>query len=238
MDFTAASADEGFRFTVTAEGQWRSRGRRLHHAPEAIAVTHVIDEFSTMAAACPIVTATALQHRANARLGRRVDLPGERVRVNWASVQVHVSPEDLHTAQERVRLRARAQADQEIRQLRVDQALVYRDQLREDPTLILAQLLVESPAAVTEQTLTLIPQIAARVSAYAPGAAWVQTAHLLDEWYGGLAQDAQQFIIDRLCTVAREFDGEHVAQRLKEAHRGTADPALPVEEPPHDEPTA
>ncbi|MCZ0975592.1 hypothetical protein O1L55_38885 [Streptomyces albulus] len=193
----------------------------------------MVDEFSEMAAVCPIVTATELQHRANARFGRRVDLQSDRVRVNWATVQVHVSSEDLHMAQDRARLRARARTDSEIRQLRVDQALAYRDQLREDPTLILAQLLVDSPALVTDQTLTLIPEVAARVGAYAPGAAWVQTAQLLNEWYGGLAPDAKQFVIDRLYTVAREFGGERVAQRLKDAHRVAAAPGS-VEEPVHD----
>ncbi|GAB3113362.1 hypothetical protein GCM10027160_17130 [Streptomyces calidiresistens] len=150
--------------------------------------------------------------------------------VDWAVVQVYVSPEDLHAAQSRIQLRARARADWELKQLRVVQAVAYRDQLREDPTLILAQLLLESPATFSDQTLAMIPKVAARVSAYAPGAEWVQTAHLLNEWYGGLAPDAKQFVIDRLCTVAREFGGEGVAQRLKEAHSPVADPPPPVGE--------
>ncbi|MGQ4713576.1 hypothetical protein ACUN22_07820 [Streptomyces anulatus] len=237
MDFTAASADEGFRFTVQAEGQWRRIGRQLHHAPEAVAAAHVVDAFSEMAAACPIVTAKELQYRANARFGRRVDLPGDRLRINWATAQVYASPEDLHLAQDRIRLRARAQMDRELRQLQVVQALAYRDQLREDPTLILAQLLLDSPAAVTDQTIAMIPKIAARVGAYAPGAAWVQTAHLLDEWYGGLAPDAKQFVVDRLCTVAREFGGEKVAQRLKDAHRVGAHSSGPVEGTIHESST-
>ncbi|OKI98964.1 hypothetical protein AMK18_23810 [Streptomyces sp. CB01249] len=187
----------------------------------------MVDAFSEMAATYPIVTAEGLQYRANARFGRHTDLPDDRVRVNWATVQVYVSPEDLHLAQDRIRLRARAQTDRELRQLQVVQALAYRDQLREDPTLILAQLLLDSPAAVTDQTLTMIPKIAAHVGTYAPGAAWVQTAHLLDEWYGGLASDAKQFVVDRLCTVAREFGGEEVSQRLKDAHRVAADSSGP-----------
>ncbi|WP_406382090.1 hypothetical protein [Streptomyces sp. NBC_01618] len=237
MDFTAASADEVFRFAVQVEGQWRRRGRRFHHAPEAVAAAHVIDEFTKMAAACSIVTAVELQHRANVRFGRRVDLPGDRVRVDWATAQVYVSPEDLHVAQSRIRLRARARTDWELKQLRVVQTVAYRDQLREDPTLILAQLLLDSPAAVSDQTLAMIPKIAAHVGAHAPGAAWVQTAHLLNEWYGGLAPDAKQFIIDRLCTVAREFGGERVAQRLKDAHRIAADSPAPAGEPAHESST-
>ncbi len=233
VDFTAASADEGFRFIVQAEGRWRGRGRRLHHAPEAVAVAHVVDKFSEMAAACPIVAARELQLRANARLSRRADIPADRVRVDWAAVQVYVSPEDLHMAQDRVRLRARARTDSELRQLRFVQTLAYRDQLREDPTLVLAQLLLDSPAAVTDQTLSMLPKIATCVASYAPGAAWVQTAHLLDQWYGGLAPDAKQFVIDRLCTVAREFGGERIAQRLQDAHRGADSPA-PAEKSVHE----
>ncbi|WP_131589640.1 hypothetical protein [Streptomyces seoulensis] len=214
MDFTAASADEGFRFAVHVQGQWRRRGRR-HYAPAAAAASHVIDDITKLAAGFSILSPTALQERANARLGRPARLPSEGVSVTWALVQIHVTPEDLEAAQSRIRVRAQARADAELKQLRITQAAAYRDQLREDPTLALAQLLLESPEAVTEQTVTIIPKIAEQVAAYAPGAAWVQTAHLLAEWYGTMPPDAKQFVIDRLCTVASEFAGEEVAQRLK-----------------------
>lgn len=236
VEFTAASADEGFRFSAQVEGQWRRRGRR-HHAPAAVVASHVIDEFGKLAAGCPIVAPTELQHRANALFGRSVNVPGEGVRMNWATVRVHVSPEDLHLAQSRVRLRARARADWELKQLRVVQAAAYRDQLREDPTLVLAQLLLESPEAVSNETLTMIPVIAERVAAYAPGAEWVQTARLLNEWYGGLAPDAKQFVVDRLCTVATEFGGARIAQRMQDAHGAAAAPPSPAEEPAHESST-
>lgn len=134
-----------------------------------------------------------------------------------------------------MRLRARARADWELKQLRVPQAAAYHDQLREDPTLVLAQLLLESPEAVTEQIVTIIPKVAEQVAAYAPGVAWVQIAYLLGERYGKLAPDAKQFVIDRLCTVATEFGGERIAQRLKDA-RGVVTPATPspAAEPVHD----
>ncbi|GGX48858.1 hypothetical protein GCM10010353_73180 [Streptomyces chryseus] len=179
----------------------------------------MIDEVTRLAATCPILAPTELEHRANAYLGQTADLPDTRVRVNWAAVHVHVAPEDLHAAQARMRLRARARADWEINQLRVAQLVAYRDQLREDPTLVLAQLLLESPEAVSEQTVDIIPLVAEKVAAFAPGAAWVKTAHLLDESFGKLAPDAKQFVIDRLCTALTEFGGEVAAQRLKEAHR-------------------
>ncbi|WP_148666212.1 hypothetical protein [Streptomyces malaysiensis] len=183
----------------------------------------MIDEVTKLAAACPVLSPMDLQHRANARLGRSLHVPEGGIRVHWATVHVHVPPEDLHAAQNHMRLRARARADWELKQLRVTQAAAYRDQLREDPTLALAQMLLESPEALTtEQVVTIIPKVAEQVSAYAPGAAWVQTAHLLGEWYGGLASDAKQFVIDRLCTVATEFGGERIAQRLKDAHGVTA----------------
>ncbi|MEU5038706.1 hypothetical protein [Streptomyces rubiginosohelvolus] len=203
-----------------------------------VAAAHVADVFAKMAATCPIVTAKDLQLRANARLGRRMDLPGDRVRVNWATVHVSASPEDVHMAQDRVRLRAQARADRDLRQLRFVQTLAFRDQLREDPTLILAQLLLDSPTAVTQQTLEMIPKIAAHVSSYAPGAAWVQTAHLLNEWYGGLAPDAKQFVVDRLCTVAGEFGGERIAQQLRDAHQGATDSFVPSEGPDHETATS
>ncbi|MET9834785.1 hypothetical protein ABZ078_37150 [Streptomyces sp. NPDC006385] len=98
------------------------------------------------------------------------------------------------------------------------QAETYRDQLREDPNLLLAQLLLHSPQAVTQQTLAIIPEIAKSIAAYAPGAAWMQTALLLDKWFADLPADAKTFIIDRLCTTVTEFGGETVAQRLRDAH--------------------
>ncbi|MFE4589002.1 hypothetical protein [Streptomyces laurentii] len=138
--------------------------------------------------------------------------------MRWATVRVHVAPEELYAAHAQMRLRARARADSEIKQLRVAQAVAYRDQLRTDPTLLLAQLLLESPGAVNEETIGIVPIVAAQVAKFAPGAAWVQTAHLLEEWYRKLKPDAKQFVIERLCSALTEFEGEAAAQRLKEIH--------------------
>ncbi|MHC5263253.1 hypothetical protein ACYSUO_35685 [Streptomyces sp. UC4497] len=98
---------------------------------------------------------------------------------------------------------------------------MYHDQLRKDPTLVLAQLLLDSPNTLTEQLDAIVPKVAEQVAAYAPGAEWVQTTHLLREWFGPLAPDAKQFVVDRFCTVATEFGGDRVAQRLREAHQGS-----------------
>ncbi|MER6389744.1 hypothetical protein ABT236_14850 [Streptomyces sp. NPDC001523] len=178
----------------------------------------MIGEFTRLAADCPILDYAELQHRANARFGREAVLPDEGVRLRWATVRVHVGPEDLHAAHAQMRLRARARTDSEIKQLRVAQAVAYRDQLRTDPTLLLAQLLLESPETVNAETIKIVPIVAGQVASFAPGATWVQTAHLLEEWYGKLKPDAKQFVIGRLCTALTEFEGEAAAQRLREIH--------------------
>ncbi|MEV0873609.1 MULTISPECIES: hypothetical protein [Streptomyces] len=215
--FTVSSADDGFRFDVRVEGRWQ-RSRSRHHNPEAVASSYVIGEFTRLAADCRILDYAELQHRANARLGREAVLADEGVRVRWATVRVHVTAEDLNSAHAQMRLRARARADSEIKQLRVAQAVAYRDQLRTDPTLVLAQLLLESPETVNADTVKIVPIVAEQVAMFAPGAAWVQTAHLLEEWYGKLKPDAKQFVIGRLCTALTEFEGEAAAERLKEIH--------------------
>ncbi|WP_328327585.1 hypothetical protein OG372_14285 [Streptomyces sp. NBC_01020] len=220
MDFTAASSDEDFRFEIHADGEWRRR-RRHHHDPAAVASCHVIDEVTRIAATCTILAPAELEHRTNTLLGQAADLLDAGVRVTWATAHIHVGPEDLHTAQTRMRLLARARTEWEINQLRLSQAVTYRNQLREDPTLVLAQLLLESPEAITQETVNIIPSVAEKVAAYAPGAAWVETAHLLEESFGKLAPDAKQFVIDRLCTALTEFGAEAATRRLKEAHGGT-----------------
>lgn len=216
-DFTAASTDEDFRFDVHAEGQWRAP-RRGHHNPAAVAASHVIEETKRLAAECSILAAPELQHRVNARLGQPRPLYGTTVRLDGARVHVHVTPETQHAAHARLRLRARAQTQWELRQMAMTQAETCRDQLREDPSLLLAQMLLHSPQLITQQTLDIIPQVARSVAAYAPGATWVQTALLLDQWFGNLPADAKRFIIDRLCTTITEFGGEAVAQQLRIAH--------------------
>ncbi|MEU3620408.1 hypothetical protein ABZ725_50335 [Streptomyces sp. NPDC006872] len=217
MDFTAPSADQGLCFAISAQGQWRDAGR--HHDPGAVAALHIIDEVTPLAAASPLLAPVILQHRVNALLGHPRRLAGTGIRLNWTTVHVHVDPEDTRTAHTRTRLEARRRAEWEAKQLRMAQAVAYRDQLREDPTLVLAQMLLDAPQTVTDQTISLIPRIAEQVAAHAPGATWVQTARLLDAWFRDMAPDAKRFIIDRLCTVAAEFGGEYLAEQVEKAHR-------------------
>ncbi|MEU8975629.1 hypothetical protein AB0D11_41615 [Streptomyces monashensis] len=235
LDFTADSTDQGFRFNVSAEGQWRNTSR--HHNPAAAASCHVIDEVAQLAATCSILAPAELQNRANARLGQSVPLTERGIRLNWAIVHVHVTAEDMDTARNQTRLRARIRMERELEQLQMTQALVYRDHLREDPTLVLAQMLLTSPETVSDQTIDIIPKLAEQVAAHAPGAAWVQTARLLDKWFGGMAPDAKRFIIDRMCTVAAEFGGERIAQQLQDVHQATS-PDTPQHQPNGDPLTA
>lgn len=217
MDFTAPSADQGLYFHISAQGHWCAK--KGHHDPGAAAAVHIIDEVTRLAAACPVLVPAALQYRANAQLGHPTHLADCQVRLDWATIQVHVDPDDACTAHQRARLAARQQAEWETRQLRMSQALTYRDHLRQDPTLVLAQLLLDAPQTITEQTIALIPKIAEQVAAHAPGATWVHTARLLDTWFRGLAPDAKEFIIARLCTVATQFGYEDLAEQVKSAHQ-------------------
>ena len=219
LAFTAASAEGGYRFNVHATGQWRMTNALFHQNPAAAAACHVIERVTELAAVCSILSLAELEYRANALLGQPADLVDVGVRVQWATVHVHARPEDLLDAQRRERLRAKARADQEEQQLRIAQYANFRDLLREDPTIALAQLLLENPAAFTPQTVDTIGEIARQVASHAPGAAWVETARLLEKSFGRLPADAQQFIVDRLCTVLMEFGANDPAERLRTVHR-------------------
>lgn len=216
--FQAASAD-GFSFDITAHGRWRRTALRQHN-PQSATASYVIDEVSRLAVTCSVLAAPALTHKANAHLGQAVRIPGLGVRMQWASVHIEVDPEIERQAKTRMRLRARAKEDLEDRQLRIAQAVILRDLLREDPTLALAHLLLESPGTVTGQAaVSTIKEIGEQVAAYAPGAAWVKTAQLLEKSFGELPPDAKQFIIDRICSGLAEFRGaEEAAHRIMQAH--------------------
>lgn len=222
--FTAASADGGYRFDVRAHGQWEADDSR-HHDPAAAAACHVIDEVVLLSADCPILAHAELEYRANARLGQPANLAGTGVLVQWATVHVHARPEDLQDARDHERIRAAARAAREEQQLRVAQYVRFRDLLREDPTIALAQLLLETPAAVSAETVTAMDEIAKQVAAKAPGAAWVETARLLEKSFGALPTDAKQFIVDRLCRALMEFGATEPAERLRTVHGDSQAPA-------------
>jgi hypothetical protein len=218
VKFPAASAD-GFSFDVSAHGRWW-RTALWQRNPEAAAASYVIDEVSRLAVTCSVLAPPALTHKANAHLGRAARRPNFGVRVQWASVHIEIDPEVQRQANTRLHLRARAKSDCEDRQLRIAQAVTFRDLLREDPTLALAHLLLESPGTVTSQAaLSTIKEIGEQVAAYAPGAAWVKTAQLLEKSFGELPPDAKQFIIDRICKGLMEFRGtEEAAHSIMQVH--------------------
>jgi hypothetical protein len=216
--FPAASAD-GFSFDIAAHGRWRRTALRQHD-PQSVAASYVIDEVRRLAVTCSVLAAPALMHKANAHLGRAVRIPGLGVRMQWASVHIEVDPEIRRQAETRLRLRARAKSEWEDRQLRIAQAVTFRDLLREDPTLALAHLLLESPGTVTGQAaISIIKEIGEQVAAYAPGAAWVKTAQLLEKSFAELPTDAKQAVLDRICRSLMEFRGaEEAADRIVQVH--------------------
>ncbi|UNO42982.1 hypothetical protein [Streptomyces sp. MST-110588] len=221
LAFTVASAEGGYRFDVRTEGLWmRARGIH-HHDPAAVAACYVINQVSRLAAACSILDHVELEHHANAQMGMPAELTDAGIRVQWASVHLHVRPEDLLDAQARAHRISGARAAHEQQQLRITQYTDFRDLLRDDPTIALAQLLLENPAAVTKETQNVISEIASQVATFAPGAEWVQTSRLLESFFEGLASDAKQFVIDRLCTVLMEFGAKESAERLQSVHQVT-----------------
>ncbi len=107
----------------------------------------------------------------------------------------------------------------EDKQLRIAQAVTLRDLLREDPTLALAQLLLESPEVINNQTTReTIKTISEQVATYAPGAAWVVTARLLENSFSQLPPDAKAAIVDRMYRVFMEFGEKEAAERIVRAH--------------------
>jgi hypothetical protein len=216
--FPAASAD-GFNFDVRAYGRWRRTALRQHD-PGSAATSYVIDEVNRLALTCSVLAASALTYKANAHLGRAAKIPELGVRMQWAHVHIEVDPEVQRQADTRLALRAHAKSDWEDRQLRIEQAVTFRDLLREDPTLALAHVLLESPGTTTAQAaISAIKEVGEQVAAYAPGAAWVKTAQLLEKSFGDLPPDAKRFIIDRICTGLMEFKGaEEAAHHIKQVH--------------------
>ncbi|CAM3748583.1 hypothetical protein [Nocardiopsis rhodophaea] len=183
----------------------------------------MIEEVTRLAADFSILAGEALKHRANAHLGQAVELPVFGVRVDWASIQVDVAPEDVHEAEARMRLSARAKAELEDRKLRIAQAVTFRDLLRDDPSLALGHLLLYAPDKFPDQAGALVDVIAERVAAHAPGAAWVKTAQLLEEFFGKLPSDEKKFIIDRICRTLTGFGAKDAARQISQAHQPTTD---------------
>lgn len=217
VEFPAVSAD-GFTFNVRADGRWRWRGLRQHNH-ESAAASHVMDKVSRMAATYSVLAAATLERKANAHLGRAANVNGLRVRVQWARVHIDVEPQVRREAQTHMRLLVRAKADREDREVRIAQAVALRDLLREDPTLALAHLLLESPRKIDNHAISeTVKAIGEQVAAYAPGAAWVKTAQMLEKSFGELAPDAKQAIINRICRTLTEFGQKEAAQRIGQVH--------------------
>jgi hypothetical protein len=215
--FRAASAD-GYPFNVRADGQWRRRSLRQHD-PRSAAADYVTGEVTRLAATCPILATTSLEYRANAHLGRAVSARGMGVRVRRVRVHVDADPDAQDAALARMRLRVRVKNDREDRQQRIAQATEMRDLLREDPTLAIAHLLLESPAAVTDQAaVNAINALGDLVASHSPGAAWVTTARLLENFLGNLQPDAKKLIVERFCGTLREFGAREEARLVMRAH--------------------
>ncbi|MFC5147133.1 hypothetical protein [Streptomyces aureoversilis] len=174
----------------------------------------MIEQVEALARPLSVLEHHRLQHQANAVLGQAVSL-AHGFWVRWASVYVHVLPQDLGALLDAQRRQLAAKLADETERLRIERIISFRNSLREDPTLALAQMLLESPAAVTPSTFDTMESIASRVAAYAPGAKAVAVAQLLRDFTAELKPDAKQFIADRLCTVLVEFGGTAEAEELR-----------------------
>lgn len=214
-NFTAVSAD-GFGFRISAEGRWRRTMKRQHN-PASAASDHIIGEVKQLARTFSITADKALESKANARLGCPAKLHDNGVRVLWARIYVNAEEEDQYQAKILIRAHARAESDRDEQRVRIAQAVALRDLLREDPTLALAYLLLESPARAAEFGDT-IAKISEQIAANAPGAAWVKTARLLEEFFQGQPPDAKQFMIERVCLVLIEFGEKRAARQIMIAH--------------------
>jgi len=224
-EFTVASADAGYRFHVQAHGKWRRIGG--HQAPADAAACHLVDLVAPLAAACPILAPTELEHRVNRSLGRPAADDGSGVRLLWVTVHVHVDPQDLHDATVALRDRAAARGRLREQRLRLEQAVAVRDLLREDPTLAAAMMLAESPAYVGEHTVALVQQLAELVAAYSPGSTWVATARLLEAAFGALPAEARTYAVDSMCTALAEFSATiEAGAELRRAHGSASAPEV------------
>jgi hypothetical protein len=217
--FRVESSDDGFYFKVSAGGTWLRRSFRLRN-PESIAVTRVINDITGLCRKHSILAVAALEHKLNAHMSRAMRAPG--LKIQRAQVNLHVESEDQFEVKSRIRLRARAKIDHEIKQLEIAELLSFRDMLREDPTIAYAQLLLKSPEKILDDSVTKkIKEIGEQIATYAPGAAWVRTAQLLDNSFGQLPIDAKKTIIERVCDVLMEFGMEIEARNIMQVH-GTA----------------
>jgi hypothetical protein len=216
-EFESTSVD-GFTMVVRVDGRWRRRSL-WQHDPESAAASYVIDEISHLTVSRSVLAASALERMANARLGRPANVRSLGIRVRWAHVHIDVDPEVQSEAQNRMRLLARAKADREDKQLRMAQAVALRDLLRKDPTLALAYLLLESPEKIDSHAISrTIKTVGEQIAAYAPGAAWIKTAQLLEKSFGELAPDAKQAIINRICRTLTEFGEKEAARHIEQTH--------------------
>lgn len=81
-------------------------------------------------------------------------------------------------------------------------------------------MLLEAPGQLDDKTVQLVQTLSDKVAAYAPGAAWVRTATLLEKTFGSLAPDAKSYVVDRLCTTLTEFGFKNEASQLHDSHGG------------------
>jgi hypothetical protein len=222
VKFPAESAD-GYLFDVRADGLWRRRSLK-QHAPEEAAASYVIEKLYPLAKNYSVLAATSLERKANAYLGKGANIEDLGTRLRWAQVSIDVDPKILLEASNLMRIRSRAKADLEDRDLRIARAVALRDLLREDPTLAFAHLLLEAPEKIDVRNLSgTIKAVGEQISAYAPGETWVKTAQLLERSFGSLPADAKQAIIDRICKTLTEFGEREPADHIRETYSGHVD---------------
>ncbi len=59
-------------------------------------------------------------------------------------------------------------------------------------------MLLEVPGQLDDKAVELVQSLGDRVAAYAPGAARVRTATLLEKTFRSLVPDAKSYVVDRL----------------------------------------
>jgi hypothetical protein len=165
----------------------------------------VIDAVAPLALDCPLLSPARLEARANTLLGEPAVIPGGSSRLLWAAIRVNVTPEDFHDAQVELRRRTRTRAHRQAQQEKVDHAVAYLNLLRSDPTLAMVQQLLDNPNASTADLAARFDAVAEKVATYAPGGRWVRTVGLLERTFGALDEDAQRYVVDRVCSALSEF---------------------------------
>ncbi|MBV2151275.1 hypothetical protein [Kitasatospora sp. SUK 42] len=203
---------------MRADGQWQQRGR--HRDPAAAAASYVIDAVASLALDCPLLAPARLEARANTLLGQPAVMPEGSSRLLWAAVHVNVTPEDFHDAQAELRHRARSRAHLQSQRKQVDHAVAYLNLLRADPTLAMVQQMLDSPNASTAEIVARFDAVAEKVAAYAPGGRWVRTVGLLEKTFGALDEDAQRYVVDRVCSALSEFrQTQEAAQHIRQEYQ-------------------